>query len=1071
MKNFFKKLRKEKNEKGSGIILVIVALSFLGIIAGALLTAVAYAYRLKLYDYNAKDNFHYVEQAMDEVYAGLGGRTTETMQDAYTRTIEEMVEFDVASRSYKNIGDEEANRRFKDYFMNGIKDDPAFLNITTLSTLIQSYISNSSVVVVSDSMRVIYYNEDGDVVMTVTPAGETGGDLGLTLSDDVKISKIVIQNLVLRRTANYQRSSANGTFTQTISTDVEISRPDFNVQFNTVSADNSVLYDYALIADSGIEINKSAASPLLINGNVYGGADFYNKNYNQYGVTDEDAKADYARPHSEMFGSLDIDITLDIVSSKTHTSEGTYLFNARLADKYYGNNDGVLTPAEYSTFQSAIAANRDLLYNGYNENSKYSGLYINGAKVSIMADSIVVPGSIAVMNGANLSVYNSNGTNIEKANVWADNVVLGGYNYLVPTGESTTKQVGSKATFLANMFVRDDLEINSDNSEFKLIGGYYGYGNGTLTNINESNTVKLTRKNSSYIPTVSTVDINPSESVVNNVDIHYYVDPTDGAAERDHYNSSSVVINGENSVLDLQEATTLYIAGQAYLELSAKHEDVLSQVSVNGGGEIVYASGSTDKKDVEKEVVTYDPTVQDYRTGESLSIKSNQLIYIPNGTGTYKDVEVNGKVAYQTIEINSMLLTTRPTSSTNSTPYNIFTAFFKDTTKVPCIAVVPAGSTRTYHYFDFDRIWAEDHKGYSSSEAMAAAFAQAYIDELNMSSSSASLNYSPIRDYLDQDVTNDTLFSAGEIVLPSDDAAVYASGALTGITKSITTAGEKKTHKIIVSKDAGITRPTTVEGDVANGNTDTTTDSVLLSMDFAKHYNYLKFSLVDLAAGSAEANFVDNVVRSATYGEAALSPLNRYFTMQNLFRVEPSTDVAADTTDHKLNLSSGYKVWITESDVEIKASDCELVDGKRVLRGIIVSKGDVIIGAGVDRFEGLIVAGDKIYVGNDITAISASPEICKTIMTELRTEKDPDAERVLRFFVGYKSKYDDMTKEELKTLCEQLGISVAGDSPTEAEYISALIAYDNGGDNTVKKINTIDYSDVIRYNNWMKNSE
>ena len=143
MKNFFKKLRKEKNEKGSGIILVLVALSFLGIIAGALLTAVAYAYRLKLYDYNAKDNFHYVEQAMDEVYAGLGGRTTETMQDAYTRTIEEMVEFDVASRSYKNIGDEEANRRFKDYFMNGIKDDPAFLNITTLSTLIQSYISNS----------------------------------------------------------------------------------------------------------------------------------------------------------------------------------------------------------------------------------------------------------------------------------------------------------------------------------------------------------------------------------------------------------------------------------------------------------------------------------------------------------------------------------------------------------------------------------------------------------------------------------------------------------------------------------------------------------------------------------------------------------------------------------------------------------------------------------------------------------------------------------------------------------------------------------------------------------------
>ena len=1067
----FKRIREEKNEKGSGIILVIVALSFLGIIAGALLTAVAYAYRLKLYDYNAKDNFHYVEQAMDEVYAGLGGRTTETMQDAYTRTVEEMVEFDVVSRSYKNIGDEEANRRFKDYFMNGIKDDPAFLNISTLTTLIQSYISNSSVVVVGDSMRVIYYNEAGEVAMTVTPAGETGGDLGFTLDDDVKISKIVIQNLVLRRTANYQRSSANGTFTQTISTDVEISRPDFNVQFNTVSADNSVLYDYALIADSGIEINKSAASPLLINGNIYGGADFYNKTYNQYGVTDEDAKANYARIHSESFGDLDVDIMLDVVSSKTHTADGTYLFNARLADQYYGDKNGVLTQAEYTTFKSAIAANKDLLYNGYNENSKYSGLYINGAKVSIMADSIVVPGSIAVMNGANLSVYNSNGTNIEAANVWADNVVLGGYNYLVPAGEGKTKQVGSKATFLANMFVRDDLELNSDNSEFKLIGGYYGYGNGTQTNINETSLVHLTRRNSDYVPTVSTTDINPDENVENNVNIYYYVDPTNGAAERGHYNSSSIVVNGENSVLDLQDATSLYIAGQAYLELSAKHEDVLSQVSINGGGDIVYASGSTDKQDVEKEVVTYDPTVQDYRTGESLSIKSNQLIYIPNGTGTFKDVEEGGKVVYQTIEINSMLLTTRPTSSTDSTPYNIFTAFFKDTTKVPCVAIVPVGSSRTYHYFDFDRIYAEDHKGYSSAEAMAAAFATAYMEELNMSSSSASVNYSPIRDYLDQDVTSDTLFSAGDIILPDDDAAVYASGALTGITSLTTTAGVKKTHKIIVSKDTTITRPTTVDGDTSDYDTSSITDTVLLSMDFAKHYNYLKFSLVDLAAGSAEANFVDNVVRSATYGESAISPLNRYFTMQNLFRVEPSSEPASDTADHKLNLTSGYKVWITSSDVEIKASDCETIDGKKVLRGIIVSQGDVIIGAGVDRFEGLIVAGDKIYIGNDITAISASPEICKTIMTELRTEKDPDAEKVLRFFVGYKSKYDDMTKDELKELCAQLGITVAGDSPTEAEYISALIAYDNGGDNTIKKINTIDYSDVIRYNNWMKNSE
>ena len=64
MKNIFSKIKKKLHNSGSGLILVIVALAFVGILAGALLTAVAYVYRLKLYDYNAKSNFYYLEQAM-----------------------------------------------------------------------------------------------------------------------------------------------------------------------------------------------------------------------------------------------------------------------------------------------------------------------------------------------------------------------------------------------------------------------------------------------------------------------------------------------------------------------------------------------------------------------------------------------------------------------------------------------------------------------------------------------------------------------------------------------------------------------------------------------------------------------------------------------------------------------------------------------------------------------------------------------------------------------------------------------------------------------------------------------
>ena len=75
--------------------MVIVSMAFIGIIVGALLTAAGYAYRLRMQDINSRDNFYYVEQAMNEIYAGVGSETLENMQDAYVYTVENMVRFDI----------------------------------------------------------------------------------------------------------------------------------------------------------------------------------------------------------------------------------------------------------------------------------------------------------------------------------------------------------------------------------------------------------------------------------------------------------------------------------------------------------------------------------------------------------------------------------------------------------------------------------------------------------------------------------------------------------------------------------------------------------------------------------------------------------------------------------------------------------------------------------------------------------------------------------------------------------------------------------------------------------------
>ena len=171
MTKIFNKIKKKLSNNGSSLVLVIVALGFIGILTGALLTAVGYAYRQKLYDYNAKSNFYILEQAMDEIYAGIGSDTMTYMQEAYDETRESVVEYDLKSHSYKNVGDDIANSMFKDTFMFKISGSDAY-NIDPdpdkgLVKKIRSFISNETVEFMYDDLKVEYYYNDGLIILNL----------------------------------------------------------------------------------------------------------------------------------------------------------------------------------------------------------------------------------------------------------------------------------------------------------------------------------------------------------------------------------------------------------------------------------------------------------------------------------------------------------------------------------------------------------------------------------------------------------------------------------------------------------------------------------------------------------------------------------------------------------------------------------------------------------------------------------------------------------------------------------------------------------------------------------------
>ena len=121
-------------------------------------------------------------------------------------------------------------------------------------------------------------------------------------------------------------------------------------------------------------------------------------------------------------------------------------------------------------------------------------------------------------------------------------------------------------------------------------------------------------------------------------------------------------------------------------------------------------------------------------------------------------------------------------------------------------------------------------------------------------------------------------------------------------------------------------------------------------------------------------------------------------------------------------------------------------DGDGTVRGIVITKGDVYFDAsadnGVKNFEGLIIAGGKVFINqtNSIVNIVSSSEICRTVIKEcqLLGDADEDAKKFLSLFKGYEN-----------SSIEGAGVATSTDVT----------------------IDRIDYSNVVSFSNWMKNVE
>lgn len=407
-----KRKLKHTDDHGSSFVLVIIATTFMCILAAALLMGAYMTYKLKYYKLNSLNNFYEVETALDEIYAGVGAATNEHLYSAYTTTAELVVVYDTKKNEYTTIDNDEANDLFKKLFMTGFIADVNYKNIRNVTDTFQSFISNeynassnpNGVKLDTSNLKLIYTDEAGKkTTQYYTSKGTPKIEREPGFSND-KVKNVTFKNVCLKRSialSGAEASTTSGTYEQSITTDIVLSEPEYNVSFDSSSTTTNSLYEYAILADMGLEVgddNDTVATDLQIKGNIYAASDYYNKDYNDTAATKVTGK--YDRTGATKWGS-----TID---------------------------------------------------------STYSGIFANGknTKLTLNSDVVICPGSLAAYNGAQVSVSGRSGTVSE---LWTDNIVIGG------------KENGTiKAS--ANAYVFDDTELNAENSSLMFTqGNYFGY--------------------------------------------------------------------------------------------------------------------------------------------------------------------------------------------------------------------------------------------------------------------------------------------------------------------------------------------------------------------------------------------------------------------------------------------------------------------------------------------------------------------------------------------------------------------------------------------------------------------
>lgn len=256
------------NNNGSTMMIVMVAVSLIGVLATVLMSMSYMNYNMKVTELNSKKNFYTAEIVLDQINLGLQREVSESLEDAYIR----------AMQRYTLDDDNTRNTVFANYYIGELRnrlksvDFDSQYQIAAVDTDSDGVYDKGLVSYLDLALQNAY--NTGNLVITSSPkATGAGGDITMEsvarARTDAMTGNTVYesQGLVLYN-LRIEYTDAND-FTSVIETNIRLETPELTLVTKTAMPE---VFEYSIVADAGIE-GSPAGGTTTFTGNIFAGND------------------------------------------------------------------------------------------------------------------------------------------------------------------------------------------------------------------------------------------------------------------------------------------------------------------------------------------------------------------------------------------------------------------------------------------------------------------------------------------------------------------------------------------------------------------------------------------------------------------------------------------------------------------------------------------------------------------------------------------------------------------------------------------------------------------------------